>query len=265
MAGIGVAYEILQSIDSASSVYATYCSLVAHAADVINKVYGVWLKGFEQGDNEKSNYPSTLNIPFTGLMLFAYHQTTTLGAGRLMSVSPDSFIKILQNTDAERTSDMPEDANPQSRDFFEEVLPEVSLFWIADAYPSALKNSPSERWLSWIPYVYKCHKKGKKHGFLSKQTAALIWRDLGNEDSADIDYENFDWRNSKQKQLHHRALLLSRPSLPLEEWDINWGEKENNVDKSRVLSCRIVRTLQRLQALGHRNSTLDELPESKKP
>ncbi len=261
IAGIGVAYEILQSIHSNSPVYATYCSLIAHAADVINKVYGKWLTEFEQGDSERSTDLPTLNIPFTGLALFAYRQTTTLGAGRLTSVSPDSFVRILQTYDAHLASGSFEDENPQSKDFFEEVLPEVSIFWIADAYPSALKNSPSKRWLPWIPYVNRCYRKGEKHGFPSKQLAALIWRFIGNEDVVDIDYESLDWRN--QKALHHRALLISRPDLPLEEWDINWDEKENKVDKSRVLSCRIARTLQRLQALGRRYSNPEDVPKHK--
>lgn len=260
IAGIGVSSEILQRVDSSLSEYLTFCKFIGHAADVINKVYGKWLKEYDQGETKEDKYPATLKFSFTGLTLFAYQQLSNLGSGRLRSVSPESFIKVLQNYDEQLFSEISE-MHPQERDFFEEVFPEVSIRWISDAYPSALKGYPSERWLSWIPYVYKCHKKRRNPSLSSKQEAGLILRFLSNERPIDLDYDNLDWR--KRKNLHHRALLISRPDLTLEEWDINWDEKETELDQSRQLSYRISRTLQRLQVLGRYYSDPAEVPKDK--
>lgn len=263
ISGVDVASKILQNIDDESPVLLTYCSFIGHATDVINKVYGKWLIEHNQGGDEKIGYPSKLNIPLTGITLFSHQQATALGSGRLTSVSPESFVKVLKNYDKYLASEAEEESNPQKRGFLEKVFPEACIAWISDAYPGAVKNSSTERWLPWIPYVYKCYSRSRNHSPNSKREAALIYHFLGNEDAISLNYNEFDWRKPKN-ELYHRSLLLSPPSLTIEEWNISWDEKEKRIDQSSVLSYRIVRTLQRLQALGREYSTPEEVPEDKR-
>lgn len=218
-----------------------FSKLIVHASDVIYKTYGKFLKSYSD-ETKQSQENTQLTLPLTGLVLFGKRQIQLVGTGRLESISPETFVEIIRRT--HHNSDETHIALGNEKEFLKSVLPEVLMSWIADAYTSAITEKASGRWLNLIPEVYSYHKDGK-HEFPVAQEAALVMRFLHFPDFRD--YARFDWRkqtDNSWKEIHHRAILLTEPNLPPEEWHKpDWDENDLN------LSTRFVRATERIVSL----------------
>ena len=233
--------------------------LLAHTSDVVTIVERRY------NENRKNNIKPQFPPALMGLFRFAQRQIKLAGTGQFESIDPKIFVEICdrgQSIQEERSNIETEESL-----FLNFVFPEVLISWICDAYPSAVSQKLSGRWLNLIPDVHE-HFNRECHSFPEQQTAALVTRFLCPDYSRRQD-DRLDWKIERSNKgtpwsVHHRKLLLTKRLHPNEwsesEWDderVNWKS-----DPSEEASNRLIYTLELLDAIGHHLPNYDIEPKT---
>jgi hypothetical protein len=246
MGSVSVAIRLLQKLAQDKWNRIEFAArLLAHASDVT----AIIERRYNKGEAPQ------LSPALMGLFHFTQRQIKLAGTGKFESIDPQIFVEICdrgQSLQKESSSIPPEESL-----FLNSVLPEVLISWILDAYPSAVSQKLSGRWLSLIPDVYNYHIRERRHSLPDRQKAALVTRFLCPGYSRRPD-NRLNWKTQRSNnpppwKVNSRQLLLTETLHPNEwigsEWDddrVNWGS-----EPSAVASNCLVYTLELLDAIGH--------------
>jgi hypothetical protein len=256
---------ILQKLPPDNPHRSVFTALLAHGHSVIGK-FKQWLLNFDRDDYD-FGATSILNLPLTGLVLFARRQIQIVGTGKLKSVTPEEFVCIFDEQSYFQSAG---GSYAEKTLFVNTVLPEVLFDWIEAAYPSVIDSNASGRWLEnhLINKIYERFKLIHQAQPHQPFVPHLVVRFLS--DGYHCKRE-LDWRYSKNNfnkingwKVHPRQLLLTNPDLGWSEWNLNserWSEPDwENFKSPNKLGTQIVRCMERISSL--KNSDYDTPPAS---
>lgn len=262
VAAIAIASRLLELLPDGHESRTSFAAMITHGHDVLD-MFRFWLRNFDIYDKTKGAFPNEANLsdrdkhsprlnntPLTSLTLFGMRQSRLVGTGKLASAPPELFMRMLR-------AGRPVADTPTAKSvFYDTVLPEVIMAWIADAYNSAAVSGGTRSWVHMIPEAYGYFTNPNvNHSKAEKVEAALVPRFLSPGTPLRLG-DGFRWQDAKNKdrpvqwRVGKRLLLLTERDLPPEDWDHpEWDNLDwRGVDESHRASV-LVRDLERLAAV----------------